>query len=209
MHVGTNDAIQSYDVADFGTRLGSLIDRLFDANPGVTIIASTILPNANPTTQANVVKLNSQIPGVVQARQGQGHKITYADFSSSYFSIGDIGSDGTHPTELGYLKMAEVWYQGISAANSQGWLSTPAVESALSDTVIAGSTTCNKVPSAAIGPVQTQMGSGSDDGAYVHTGVYYDAFSGFTNPSTVKFNDPFPEGVFWANIHGDGTDDYV
>lgn len=65
-----------------------------------------------------------------------------------------------------------------------------------------GTTTCDKVPGAAIGPTQTQMGSGSDDGAYVHVGVYAGGFAGFANNSD-------PEGVFWADIDGDGIDDYV
>ncbi|KAK4565367.1 hypothetical protein LTR86_003984 [Recurvomyces mirabilis] len=209
LHVGTNDAVQDYDIVNFGTRLGSLIDRLFSAIPGVTIVASTLLPNGNSATQVNIASINSAIPEIVKNRQANKLKITYVDFSSSYFSLSDIGSDGTHPTESGYLKMAEVWYQGIQSVANQGWLTTPTVVSGESDTVTAGSTTCNKVPGQAIGPVQTQKGSGSDDGAYVHTGVYFDAFSGFTNPSTVNFNNSFPGGVFWADINGDGIDDYV
>ncbi|KAK4545949.1 hypothetical protein LTR36_002513 [Oleoguttula mirabilis] len=63
--------------------------------------------------------------------------------------------------------MAEVWYQGIQVANSQGWLSAPATVSS-----VAG-------------------------------------LAGFKNPSTVNFENPLPEGVFWADIDGDGTDDYV
>ena len=90
--------------------------------------------------------------------------------------------------------------EGITVANNQGWITAPAPVYGLSDTVTAGSTTCNKQPGSAIGPVQTQMGSGSDDGAYIHNSVYYGGFAGFTNPSTVNFNNPFPEGVFWADI---------
>nr|OQO30200.1 hypothetical protein B0A51_11596 [Rachicladosporium sp. CCFEE 5018] len=77
---------------------------------GVTIIASTLLPNRNVVTQAAIAQLNSQIPGVVKTRQQAGRKITYVDFSSSYLSLADIGSDGTHPTEAGYKRMAEAWY---------------------------------------------------------------------------------------------------
>lgn len=62
LHVGTNDAVQNVDIQHAGDRLGSLIDRLFDAIPGVTIVASTLLPNANPKTQANVKIYNGQIP---------------------------------------------------------------------------------------------------------------------------------------------------
>jgi len=94
LHVGTNDAVQSIDINNAGSRVGTLIDRLFDAIPGVTIVASTLLPNGNPTTQANIAIYNSQIPGIVQARQAGGQHITYVDFSSSYFSLSDIGSDG-------------------------------------------------------------------------------------------------------------------
>jgi len=98
--------------------------------------------------------------------------------------------------------------EGIQVANNQGWLSAPKAVSGLTDTVTgSASNTCDKVAGAAIGPVLTQKGSGSDDGAYVHTGVQLAGFAGFTNPSTVNFNNPFPEGVFWADINGDGIDD--
>jgi len=101
--------------------------------------------------------------------------------------------------------------EGIQVANSQGWLSPPATVDGISDSAAAasGGTTCNKISGASLGPFQTQMGSGSDDGAYVHVGVQVAGFAGFKNPSTVNFNNPFPEGVFWADIDGDGIDDYV
>lgn len=94
LHVGTNDAVQGIDISNAGARIGTLIDRLFDSIPDVTIIASTLLPNGNTNTQANIKAINSQIPGLVKARQSAGRKITYVDFSSSYFSLSDIGSDG-------------------------------------------------------------------------------------------------------------------
>lgn len=207
LHVGTNDAVQDLDIQNAMVRLESLIDRLFDAIPGVTIIASTLLPNTNSKTQANIDIINNQIPNLVQERQSSGKWITYVDFASSYFSLSDL-SDGTHPNDDGYLKMAEVWYQGIEVADSQGWLSTLA--NGVSDVVSGGSnTTCDKLPGNAIGPTQTQMSSGSDDGPYVHIGTQVDGFAGFKNPPTVNFNNPLPEGVFWADIDGDGIDDYV
>ena len=94
LHVGTNDCVQNVDMGNAGARLGVLIDRLFSTIPGVTIIASTLLPNGNPSTQSNVLTFNNQVPGVVSSRQAQGQKITYVDFSSSYFSLTDIGADG-------------------------------------------------------------------------------------------------------------------
>lgn len=209
LHVGTNDCLQSIDIQNAGSRLGTLIDRLFDTIPGVTIVTSTLLPNGNSVGQSNINIYNSQIPGLVQDRQEAGKQITYVDFSSSYFSLSDLGPDGTHPTDAGYLKMAEVWYQGIQVAAAQGWLTSPATVAGVNDTVTGGDSTCDKVPGAAIGPTQTQMGSGSDDGAYVHVGVQVAGFAGFTNPSDVNFNNTHPEGVFWGDIDGDGIDDYI
>jgi hypothetical protein len=94
LHAGTNDAVQNLDIQNAASRLGSLIDHLFDTIPGVTIIASTLMPNANANTQANIKIFNSQIPALIRARQSAGKKITYVDFSSSYFSVSDLGSDG-------------------------------------------------------------------------------------------------------------------
>ena len=94
LHAGTNDAVQSLDIQNAASRLASLIDHLFDTIPGVTIIASTLLPNGNANTQANIQIYNSQIPAIIKARQSAGKKITYVDFSSSYWSLADIGSDG-------------------------------------------------------------------------------------------------------------------
>lgn len=205
LHVGTNDAIQNLDMQNAGVRLESLIDGLFETIPGVTVVASTLLPNANSQAQSNIEIYNQKIPDIIQKRQADGKQIVYVDFSSSYFSLSDLSSDGTHPTDAGYLKMAEVWDQGITAADGRGWLSL--LRDDISDVVSGGSNdTCDKVPGTAIGPTQTQMGSGTDDGAYVHASTQIDGFAGFNNPSNVNFDNPFPEGVFWADIDGDGTD---
>ena len=136
LHVGTNDAVYNVDIQNAAARLGTLIDRLFAAIPDVTVVASTLLPNGDANAQANVKIYNSQIPGVVKARQAAGRKITYVDFSSPYFSLSDISPDGyvlhvrdtvtraddpdrTHPTDAGYLKMAEVWYRKLHADRSR------------------------------------------------------------------------------------------
>jgi lysophospholipase L1-like esterase len=163
LHVGTNDAVQNLDIQHAGDRLGSLIDRLFDDVPGVTIVASTLLPNANPKIQANVQIYNSKIPDVVQRRQAAGKQIVYVDFSSSSFSLSDLSSDGTHPTDAGYIKMAEVWYQGIVAAKGRGWLSTKATRGHGVSNGASGESnnTSDTAPGATNGPVVEQKGLGT------------------------------------------------
>ena len=164
LRVGTNDAVQNLGIQHAGDRLVNLIDRLFDAVPGVTIVASTLLPNANPKTQANVVIYNGKIPDIVKRRQADGKHIVYIDFSSSNFGLSDLSSDGTHPTDDGYLKMAEVWYQGIVAAKSRGWL--PTLGHGVSNAVSGGSnnsrdTASGIVSGTTIKPMDPQMGLGT------------------------------------------------
>ena len=93
LHVGLNDMGQNLNVDTAHVRLGALIDRLFATIPGVTIIASTLLPHPDAATEANIKFYNSMIPGVVKARQAAGQKITYVDFSSTWFSLSDLLSD--------------------------------------------------------------------------------------------------------------------
>lgn len=89
-------------------------------------------------------------------------------------------------------------------ASQKDWLKAPATVAGVNDVVIGGNT-CWKVPGNAIGPVVTQKGSGTADGPYAHTGVQLAGFASFKNPASVGFDNPLPEGVYWADINGDGS----
>jgi hypothetical protein len=138
---------------------------LFNTIPGVTIVASTLLPNANPKTQANVEIYNRKIPNVVRGRQTAGKQIVYVEFSSSpsSFSLSGLSADGTHPMDAGYIKMAEVWYQGIVAAKGRGWLSTKATRGHGVSNVVSGKSndTSDAAAGTTNGPVKTQAGLGT------------------------------------------------
>lgn len=84
--------IHGVDVANAHNRLAKLIDRLFDTIPGVTIIASTLLPTS--VEPASGKTYNSNLPGIVKTRRAAGKKILLVDMSSSFFSMADITSDG-------------------------------------------------------------------------------------------------------------------
>lgn len=91
IHVGTNDCAYGDD-----DRLGEVIDQLFNAIPEVTIIASTLLPNTDGNTQANINIYNRNIPGMVRQKQQEGKKLLYVDFSSSWFSTADLVDPYVH-----------------------------------------------------------------------------------------------------------------
>lgn len=91
IHVGTNDMNQNLDVNNAHHRLGKLIDDTFAAIPDVTIIASTLFPRNDAAAQRNVEIYNRNIPGMIYEKQRAGKKVTYVDFSSSWFSLADLG----------------------------------------------------------------------------------------------------------------------
>lgn len=72
VHVGTNDMNQNIDLPNAHLRLAALWDKLFAAIPGVTIIASTLLPTSSVSgAQARVDYYNSKIPGEVRQSRGR------------------------------------------------------------------------------------------------------------------------------------------
>ncbi|CZT02070.1 uncharacterized protein RAG0_09396 [Rhynchosporium agropyri] len=197
LHVGDNDMKLNFDVANAHNRLGTLVDRLFATIPGVTIIASTLLPSSALAGREKIY--NANLPGMVKSRQAAGKKILLVDMASSFFSLADITSDGIHPTDAGFDKMAAVWYQGISAASSAKWLVAP-TKTSFSDVVTADNK-CDKTVVNEVGPYQIDAGSGRDDGPYVHSAIAGGNYLGVGNPAAA--------GVHWADINGDGLDDYV
>jgi hypothetical protein len=84
---------------------------IFTSVPEVTIILATLLPNGNSVAEAGIEQFNAELVSVVANRSSE--RITLVDMHSSEFSLADLGPDGTHPTEEGYLKMATVFYNGI------------------------------------------------------------------------------------------------
>ncbi|KAL2067529.1 hypothetical protein VTL71DRAFT_1954 [Oculimacula yallundae] len=131
LHIGLNDMGQNYNVPTAHQRLASLVNGVFAIVPGVAVVVSTLLPNSDPATEANIQSYNAQIPGVVNDRIAQGKKITMVDFHSDWFSTADLHADN-HPTDFGYLKMAKVWYNGITALQSQ--ITPPIAVAEINDT---------------------------------------------------------------------------
>ncbi len=127
-----NDMIQNYSVSTAYVRLAALVDQIFATVPGVSIVLSNLPPNGHPAAEANAQIYNAQIPGVVSRRAAVGKKITFVDMHSNWFSLADIGPDGIHPTDLGYLKMAKVFHNGIQALQSQ--ITPPLAVSGINDT---------------------------------------------------------------------------
>ncbi|KAG0645418.1 endoglucanase X [Hyphodiscus hymeniophilus] len=133
IELGTNDCLQNHDVQNAHTRLGELVGRVLNASPNVTVIVGTLLPNAAAKGEANILTFNSNLPSMVANFTAQGYKVSTVDFHSDWWSLDDIGPDGTHPTDLGYTKMSRVWYNGILEAAKAGNITAPTTVEGVDD----------------------------------------------------------------------------
>jgi hypothetical protein len=163
-----NDLIDNYEVSTAHLRMGQLIDRILEVVSGTTVIVGTLLPNAAPSVEDKIRTFNANLPGVVSNRTMQGKKVSLVDMHSDWFSVADLGPDGIHPTEMGYLKMAKVFYTGIVAAAAN--ISAPAAVkgiddySAGNDSSVAGTAmdvVCQPVTGQTMGVAQKQQCSSS------------------------------------------------
>ncbi|KAK9782805.1 hypothetical protein SCAR479_01148 [Seiridium cardinale] len=162
LNVGTNDAIQDVDISQAGDRLSSLLADVYAQSPQTTVILSGLIRNGNSTVQDRAVQINAQYQSLASSLQQEGKPIIWANTFYSYNisrkansspgvtqkqcslissllvqgpdgpQASDISSDGTHPVDAGYQKMANVWYTAIGAADAKGFLKA-AEDNGLSD----------------------------------------------------------------------------
>ncbi len=119
LHIGSNDMNNNDQVSTAPNRLAALIDQIFADDPSVALIVAQLIPNGNAAVQDRINSYNSQIPGIVQARANAGKHIYMVSMSS--LNTGDL-SDGLHPNNGGYQKMANVFYAGVQQVLAKGWV---------------------------------------------------------------------------------------
>jgi lysophospholipase L1-like esterase len=125
INVGTNDAIQDVDISNAGNRMDSLISDVYAQSPKATIILSGLIINADSTVQDRAVQINTQYQNLVGSLQQAGKAIIWADMQGADGpQASDLGSDGIHPVDTGYQKMANIWYTAIGAADAKSFLQT-------------------------------------------------------------------------------------
>lgn len=119
LHAATNDMARNVDVANAPTRLRNLIDTIFKNNPTAALFVCQIVPANNANIQARISAYNAQIPGIVKSYVDAGKKVTLVNMG--ILTVGDL-ADELHPTDAGYRKMADIYYDAILSANSKGWI---------------------------------------------------------------------------------------
>jgi len=195
---GTNDVNNDHDPGDAPARLGSLLDQIIAGSPNAVIILAKITPIADDGAENRAQIYNAAIPGVAQSRMNAGHKIVVVDMQNTQdgLTAGDL-IDGLHPTDAGYAKMANVWWDGLTIASNQGLISAPEAGTSASST---GSAVCNGNLFWYNNHGTIASGVGASDGPFS---------SSWIPKGTVASGTGAGPGVRIADLDGDGYDDYV
>ncbi|KAK4236073.1 carbohydrate esterase [Achaetomium macrosporum] len=126
INAGTNDATQNFNVSTAGARMEAMIRDLWRVSPRAVIVLSTLLVNKNPDAERNVLAINRQLKDLAgKLRDGEKRKLVLVDMHSDAGPGTSDLADDTHPNDVGYRKMANVWFAGLLAASDAGWLQAP------------------------------------------------------------------------------------
>jgi len=116
--IGTNDAIDNYDMANAPARLGALIDSIYAQLPDVVIIVAQPIPARGDASKGDDTALsdriktyNGAIPTVVKERADAGKRILTVDMFTPFDpNKAALLEDQWHPNLDGYVVLGTQWY---------------------------------------------------------------------------------------------------
>jgi len=116
--IGTNDAIDNYDMANAPARLGALIDSIYAQLPNVLIVVAQPIPSRgdatkgdDPALSGRIKTFDDAIPAVVKARSDAGkHTLIVDMFTPFNPNKASLIEDQWHPNLAGYVLLGTQWY---------------------------------------------------------------------------------------------------
>ncbi|ROO87306.1 lysophospholipase L1-like esterase [Actinocorallia herbida] len=118
---GTNDMVRDVDVADAPARLSAFIDQIFAGSPGVAIVVSLLTPSADPAIQARISAYNAAIAPMIDQRTARGDRVLLVEPALTLADLDDV----VHPNDGGYRKLADAFGPGIKNVLALGWVQEP------------------------------------------------------------------------------------
>lgn len=111
-HIGTNN-LDSNDIAAYVQDANETIEIVYDYDPNITIIlAKIILTRDDPNRNTRTHNYNLLLESIAQDWENAGYSIIVVDMESALNYITDM-DDNLHPNDVGYAKMADVWYDAL------------------------------------------------------------------------------------------------
>ncbi|KAI0966099.1 SGNH hydrolase-type esterase domain-containing protein [Xylaria arbuscula] len=123
LHAGTNDMYHNIDVEAAPTRIGNLIDKIYEHSPNAAVFVCQIIPSKTASIQARIDDFNTAIPSLVDKYRNNGKSVTLVSMNNA-LTTSDL-YDFLHPNDGGYEKMANAWYAAIEEADEKGWIVEP------------------------------------------------------------------------------------
>jgi lysophospholipase L1-like esterase len=118
--IGTNDAIDDFELEDAPTRLGALIDSIFEELPNVLLVVAQPIPSQDDALNGRLQAYNAAIPTVVETRASAGRHILIVDMYTPFSSVADYKTsllkDTWHPNAEGHAILGARWYSVLSSS---------------------------------------------------------------------------------------------
>ena len=113
LHAGTNDLLRGIAPSKIAGKLQKIIVQLRQANPQVAVFIAEIIPIRGMESQ--VADLNSRIRTLAGQLNSASSPVISVDQFSGFDVNADLKTDGIHPTESGFVKMGDRWYQAVAS----------------------------------------------------------------------------------------------
>ncbi|GAA1004832.1 hypothetical protein Aple_079970 [Acrocarpospora pleiomorpha] len=126
LHAGTNDINQDYNLSAAPTRLKKLINQALTHSPRATVLVAQLIPTGKAGLQPLIDAYNAALPDMVEDLQSEGKHVLLV--SMRRVLVSDGLENDAHPTDAGYAKMADAWYDALMAAEAKGWIESPLPE---------------------------------------------------------------------------------
>ena len=122
--IGTNDAIDNYDMTNAPTRLGALIDSIYAQLPNVLIVVAQPIPSRGNASLGDDTMLSDRIqtydgaiPAVAKTRADAGKHILVVDMFTPFNpNKASLLEDQWHPNVQGYALLGDQWFAAMQSA---------------------------------------------------------------------------------------------
>ncbi|MET8978059.1 glycosyl hydrolase family 18 protein [Streptomyces sp. NPDC004539] len=205
---GTADLSGGADGAATAGKMRGFLDAIYRTSPTTTVLLGTLPPSTNPTIQARIDAYNSALRTMAYAKIEGGARLVLVDLGG--VTTQDITNE-IYPTDTGYQKIADAFGEGARIAYLQRMISGRSYVwepiGKIRDAAATGSKIAfpdlngdGKADYAVVGTDGKVTGWRNDD-------PRKDAVSlGDISPADKGNN---PALVYFADLDGDGKDDYV
>src|SRR6185295_15906158 len=120
MHLGTNDLFNATNTTELVlAAYTKMVGQMRASNPNMKILVAQIIPMYTATTGCTdcyqrVISLNAAIPGWAAGLSTSQSPITVVDLWTGFDTTIDT-SEGVHPNNAGFQKLADKWYPALAA----------------------------------------------------------------------------------------------